>query len=81
MSDIVIRCERLGKRYRIGQREPYRTFRDTLVDVMIAPFRGMSRLMKAQSAIRDPESNNTIWALKDVSFEVKRGEVVDSTSS
>jgi len=33
MSDIAIRVENLGKRYRLGQMEPYRTLRDTLANM------------------------------------------------
>jgi lipopolysaccharide transport system ATP-binding protein len=77
MSDIAIRVEGLSKQYRIGRRESYRALRDTLTDAIQAPFRAAaSRLnsTKAQSAAEAAESY--IWALKDVSFEVKHGEVV-----
>jgi len=57
-----IRVEKLGKRYRLGQLEPYRTLRDTLVS--LATRRERSNLPKE------------IWALKDVSFSVRRGEVL-----
>lgn len=70
MSDVAIRVEGLGKLYRLGKRERYRTLRDTLVDSLTAPFR---RLRSGTSSTGEIE---TIWALKDVSFEVKRGEVV-----
>ena len=39
MSDIAIRCEKLGKRYRIGQRESHHALRDVLTDSTAAPFR------------------------------------------
>lgn len=39
MSDVSIRVENLGKRYRIGPREPYKALRDTLADAISAPFR------------------------------------------
>lgn len=65
MSDVAIRVEGLSKRYRIGERQRYRSLRESLTAAVSAPFRRRNR--------RDQE---TIWALKDVSFEVKRGEVV-----
>jgi lipopolysaccharide transport system ATP-binding protein len=68
MSDIAIRAEGLGKRYRIGKRERYRTLRDSITDTLTAPFR--------RSGKSSNESEETFWALKDVSFEVKQGEVL-----
>lgn len=74
MSDIVIRVDELGKRYRIGaQQESYRTLRETLVDAAGAPIR---RLIGAFKGRTPGQSERIIWALKDVSFEVKQGEVV-----
>ncbi|MBC7232566.1 MAG: ATP-binding cassette domain-containing protein [Chloroflexi bacterium] len=72
MDDIAIRVEGLSKRYRIGEREPYKALRDVLSHAASAPFR---RLVNPKPTARNPESEY-IWALKDVSFEVKRGEVV-----
>ena len=43
MSDIAIRVENLGKQYRIGKRERYKTLRDTLSDAVTAPFRRLRR--------------------------------------
>ncbi|HWE48843.1 MAG TPA: polysaccharide ABC transporter ATP-binding protein [Bryobacteraceae bacterium] len=70
MSDFVIRATGLSKQYKLGARERYRTLRDTLTDALRAPFR---RNRSRESSGSDAES---FWALKDVSFEVKRGEVL-----
>jgi len=75
MSETVIKVQNLSKQYRIGTKEGYKTFRETLVDAAKAPFQKISTLINPQSAIRNPQSE-TIWALKDVSFEVKQGEVI-----
>jgi lipopolysaccharide transport system ATP-binding protein len=65
MSDIAIRAENLGKRYRIGMPATgYRTLRETLSE----RFTSLGRQQKEDEA--------TIWALKDVSFEVRQGQVL-----
>lgn len=76
MSDVVIKVENLGKLYRIGERERYKALRDTLTDAFTKPFRLVRNLFSGNGAPPTSASNNTIWALKDVSFEVKRGEVI-----
>jgi lipopolysaccharide transport system ATP-binding protein len=75
MSEIVIKVENLSKQYRIGAREGYKTFRETLVDAAKAPLQGLSGLFSRHSSLVTRHSE-TIWALKDVSFDVKQGEVV-----
>lgn len=75
MNEIAIRCDGLSKKYRIGERElRYKALRDTLTDVAAAPW----RRMRSAFASGTPSTNGhaSIWALKDVSFDVKRGEVV-----
>ena len=77
MGDIAIRVENLGKRYRIGQRLRYQTFRDALSGVLSAPFRGVHSYLSGQRPSEcHHESDDVIWALKDVSFDVKYGEVI-----
>ncbi len=76
MSDIAIRVENLSKQYHIGGPQArYTTLRDTLTDTLIAPVRRAAKLLRGQ-ATGAAELDETIWALKDVSFEVQRGEVV-----
>ncbi len=70
MSDAAIRVEGLSKRYSVGERESYRTLRDTLAQIALAPSRLFSRNAQSRNGHR------AFWALKDVSFEVKPGEVI-----
>jgi lipopolysaccharide transport system ATP-binding protein len=73
MGDLVIRSEKLGKRYRIGElQQGYRTLRESLVDLAKAPFRTARRLARGESK----PGEETIWALRDVDFEVRQGEVL-----
>ncbi len=74
MNNTAIRAEGLSKLYRIGGRqEKYKTLRDTLADVFTFPFR---RLSSAFGGDTSSESQSDFWALKGVTFEVRKGEVV-----
>ena len=76
MSDIAVRVNGLSKQYRIGgKREEYRTLREALTQAFVSPFRRAHRLLSGQ-AYGAAELDETIWALKEVSFEIKQGEVV-----
>jgi len=76
MGDNAILIDGLSKQYRIGaKQEGYRTLRDTLTGAFVSPFRRARRLLGGQ-AYGAAELDETIWALKEVSFEIKRGEVV-----
>ena len=73
MSDVAIRVAKLGKQYKIGplqQPNTYKTLREVVREAVI---RGAIRNLRGQ---RRDRSNDTIWALRDVSFEIMRGEVV-----
>ena len=45
MSDTVIKVNNLSKQYRIGAKEGYKTFRETLVDAAKAPFQRLGGVM------------------------------------
>lgn len=71
MGNIAISVENLGKRYRIGQAEQRpQNLREALSAYAGSPFRYL------RSRLREPGEDEMIWALKDVSFEVKHGEVL-----
>ena len=71
MTDVVIRAENLGKLYHIGERVQHRSLRDVLARSLRAP----ARLWRRKPANAKEESS-LLWALKDVSFEVRQGDVV-----
>jgi lipopolysaccharide transport system ATP-binding protein len=70
MTDLAVKVESLSKRYRIGTRkERHDTLRDQIVSNLRSLF---GRSLASQQA----GASDSIWALKDVSFEVKQGEVL-----
>jgi lipopolysaccharide transport system ATP-binding protein len=74
-QDVAILANRLGKRFHIGAtQDGYRTLRDSLAAAALAPVRGVRHLLHRNGRL--PADKTTIWALKDVSFEIARGEVV-----
>lgn len=68
MTGTVIRVEGLGKRYRVGERERYQALRDVLSRAFTAPFRSRNG--------NGRRTHDYVWALRDVTFGVKQGEVV-----
>ncbi len=76
MSDIAIHCEGLSKSYQLGKQESYRALRDTIADTLTAPARYAKRLFAGNPIAEADAAAQTLWALKDVSFDIKHGEVV-----
>ena len=81
MNDVVIRTEKLGKSYRLGERERYLALRDLLARAASAPARWFISHNELSSNGNHRNGNHKgnrshIWALKDASLEIRRGEVV-----
>ncbi len=64
MGDIAVRVENLSKRYRIGNPAGYGMLREAIADWVRRPGRR-----------RASEEASHVWALKNVTFDIGRGEV------
>ncbi|HUK52719.1 MAG TPA: ATP-binding cassette domain-containing protein, partial [Candidatus Binatia bacterium] len=68
MSAAAIAVNGLGKRYRLGERERYVALRDVLSRAVTAAFR--------RKPGRRTNGEGQLWALRNVSFEVREGETL-----
>ena len=67
----IIRVENVSKRYRLGANQaPQMTFRETMMSAVKYPVRALRRNGAPK------KDDTTLWALKDVGFEVMPGEVL-----
>jgi len=76
MTETAIHLDGIGKSYRIGSLQNRKTdIRDLIGATIAAPFRRVASLLKG-----NPEGvggwDETLWALRDISFDVARGDVV-----
>lgn len=77
MTDAVIRVRGIGKLYEIGERRHgYKTLRESLVGAIRSPFRASRNGHATNGHSSSEPAPRTFWALKDISFDVQRGEIV-----
>ncbi len=73
----AIRVNNLGKLYRIGEIDPYRTLRDAIAHAFVSRVgRARHTPQGGPQGNSNPGSDQYIWALRNVSFEVQEGEAV-----
>jgi len=78
MNDIVIKAEALGKKYTIGheeQNERYLALRDVLMKNARSFWHKTKDMMQGKPIIQG-DTLEDVWALKEASFEIQRGEVI-----
>jgi lipopolysaccharide transport system ATP-binding protein len=76
MSDIAIRIDGISKQYHIsGPQRDFDRLSDWVFEATLAPFNRAKDLIfgRAKSA---SDLSESFWALKDISFEIKKGEVM-----
>ena len=87
MSDtsLAFRAENISKLYRIGAKDGLRdSLSEVLFDFIQSPLRNYKKYRslykfdenEMSDSLKDPGSSNLLWALKDISFEIERGETV-----
>jgi homopolymeric O-antigen transport system ATP-binding protein len=78
-ADTVIRAEGLSKRYLVGHERAngvaYKSLRETVTRELTTLGRNVLDMVRGRQIVQGDEIEE-FWALKDVSFEVKRGEVL-----
>lgn len=76
-DNVAVRVKNLSKLYQIGESlSPYHTLRETLTGMYKFAACKFGKFLKGRDDAKQGKDNQTIWALKDVSFEIKQGEIM-----
>jgi lipopolysaccharide transport system ATP-binding protein len=77
MTEVVISVEKLSKLYRLGFKEERPdTLIGSIFSCLKAPIKNLRRLRNLTRLNSNENTDEILWALRNVSFEVRRGEVV-----
>ncbi len=72
MSELAIQVQGISKQFHFGAQERYRTLRESLIGMARKPL----DLVRSLSRRSEPAEDRAFWALRDVTFDVRRGEVM-----
>lgn len=75
MNNYAIRVNGISKQYHIGSQRAHDRIGDQVIDAITAPIRRAGKLLRGQ-ATGAAELDESFWALKDVSFDVRPGEAI-----
>lgn len=75
MSDTVITAENIAKRYRIGVRREADTLAQQVKNTLLYPLHNFRRIARLNQ-FEDENEESIFWALRNINFSVKRGEVL-----
>lgn len=73
MKESIV-VNNISKKYRVGVKKEYDTLVSKIIDVIFYPFRNFKQI-SSLSKIKDNDAS-VFWALKNISFNVKEGEVL-----
>lgn len=75
MSETVIKVTDISKRYRLGVKEQADTFAEKVKETLLYPINNFKRIASLNK-FKNGEDSSIFWALQQINFEVKKGEVL-----